>query len=194
MNQHIRGLFIDKIKSIYLWDIRGLLLLTILFSGIFSYVLYVGYIEIYNARLRIEYDHEITLKQEIINNFAIVKSLSLYESKMLELEELDQSLNEKLFYGDEVSSVIILINEVAGHSGLSITSINPEINSDKLKNNIESKHINVILEGDSASLNEFIYELVKLKKVMQISEMKINRIDDNKLDIHLILTIFQLVK
>lgn len=194
MNQKIKYLIINKLQFIYLWDIRILIVLTISFSSICSYALYKGYVSEYEMHLCIEQSDEYQLNEEVIQYSAIIESISLFKNKLIELDALDKSLNEKFFVNGDVSSIIVLLNEIIENSDLSIVTINAESDGEVLKNNIWFKPINISLQGSSKSLSNLIYELTKSKKIMQTNEMKITRVNDDMLDIHMVISIFYLRK
>lgn len=194
MNQNIRKLFTDKLSKIYLLDTKILGFFTLLFIVLFSYVLYKSYLSEYLIKLEVEQTEEINLKEDIVKSSIIIKSIPSFTSKLVELDILDKSLDEKLFASGEISLIMILFSGLVEDSGLNIVSIQPDSDGNVLKNNIWSKQINISLQGNAKSLSYFISELVTGQKIMQVSEMKVARVNDDLLDIHMVISIFYLRK
>lgn len=191
MNQKIRQLFFN---GVHLWNAKVLLFITISLSIISSYIIYRTYLFEYVVNLEIQRIEEDRLRVDINKSSIIVKNIPLFTAKLMELDKLDQLLNDKLFYSDDTPSMIILLSETIEASGLNIVSINPDSEDVFIKNNIWTKEFHILLQGDPKSLGDFIYELARLKKIIQINEMKVVRISESTLDINMIVSTFYLRK
>ncbi|MDD3265979.1 MAG: type 4a pilus biogenesis protein PilO [Burkholderiales bacterium] len=156
--------------------------------------MYKSYLSEYLIKLEVEQTEEINLKEDIVKSSIIIKSIPSFTSKLVELDILDKSLDEKLFASGEISLIMILFSGLVEDSGLNIVSIQPDSDGNVLKNNIWSKQINISLQGNAKSLSYFISELVTGQKIMQVSEMKVARVNDDLLDIHMVISIFYLRK
>lgn len=189
-----------KMKPIDQWSVRILILVSLLLTIIVSFLVYNNYTVEYNEKLDSLRLEENNLKQQVNDKYGLTKSVSAYQSKLNELSKLESTVNSQFPDSDEIPSVLIQLNEMAEQSDVAISNLLPSSNDEqvliessvKLSSDakILSKNFNITASSNFEDLIEFIYSVAKYPRVMQLKDIKINRVDDNKIDTVMTLTIF----
>lgn len=188
-----------KIRPIYLWDIKLLLLVAIIFTMMISFLIYNNYTVDYYLQLDNLKIEENTLKQEVKEKYGLTKSVSEYTNQISQLTQIESIVNSRFPDRDEIPSVLIQVNEMAEQSNVAISSLIPNNNdrvftesSLQLPSDIRivAKDFNISATSDFNDFVNFVYGIASYPRVMQIRDVRINRIDDNKVSIDMVLTIF----
>lgn len=188
-----------KIRPIYLWDIKLLLLVAILFTMMISFLIYNNYTVDYHLQLDNLKIEENTLKQEVKEKYGLTKSVSEYTNRISQLTQIESIVNSRFPDRDEIPSVLIQVNEMAEQSNVAISSLIPNNNdrvftesSLQLPSDIRivAKDFNISATSNFNDFVNFIYGIASYPRVMQIRDVRINRIDDNKVSMDMVLTIF----
>lgn len=188
-----------KIRPIYLWDIKLLLFVAMLFTMMVSFLIYNNYTIDYHLQLDNLKIEENTLKQEVKDKYALTKSVSEYTNRISQLTLVESVVNSRFPDRDEIPSVLIQVNEMAEQSNVAISSLIPN-NNDRIFTEsslqlprdirIIAKDFNISATSSFNDFVKFIYGIASYPRVMQIRDVRINRIDDNKVSIDMVLTIF----
>ena len=188
-----------KIRPIYLWDIKLLLLVAILFTMMISFLIYNNYTVDYHLQLDNLKIEENTLKQEVKEKYGLTKSVSEYTNRISQLTQIESIVNSRFPDRDEIPSVLIQVNEMAEQSNVAISSLIPNNNdrvftesSLQLPSDIRivAKDFNISATSNFNDFVNFVYGIASYPRVMQIRDVRINRIDDNKVSMDMVLTIF----
>lgn len=188
-----------KIRPIYLWDIKLLLLVAIIFTMMISFLIYNNYTVDYYLQLDNLKIEENTLKQEVKEKYGLTKSVSEYTNQISQLTQIESIVNSRFPDRDEIPSVLIQVNEMAEQSNVAISSLIPNNNdrvftesSLQLPSDIRivAKDFNISATSNFNDFVNFIYGIASYPRVMQIRDVRINRIDDNKVSMDMVLTIF----
>lgn len=188
-----------KIRPIYLWDIKLLLLVAIIFTMMTSFLIYNNYTVDYHLQLDNLKIEENTLKQEVKEKYGLTKSVSEYTNRISQLTQIESIVNSRFPDRDEIPSVLIQVNEMAEQSNVAISSLIPNNNdwvftesSLQLPSDIRivAKDFNISATSNFNDFVNFVYGIASYPRVMQIRDVRINRIDDNKVSMDMVLTIF----
>lgn len=189
-----------KIKPIYLWNIYILLAFALILALGFSFLVYNNYTVEHYEKLNTIRLEEVDLKAKLVEKHALVKSVPLYVEKINELNQLESSVNKEFPDSDEIPNMLIQINQMAEDKDVAISNILPSVGEKYLTDSdvndasggvkILTKTFNLTASSAPDDFIDFVYELAKYPRVIQVRDVKINRVDDNKVDISMILTIF----
>lgn len=189
-----------KMKPIDQWSVRILILVSILLTIIVSFLVYNNYTIEYNEKLDNLRTEENNLKQQVNDKYSLTKSVAAYQSKLNELSKIESTVNSQFPDSDEIPSVLIQLNEMAEQSDVAISNLLPSSNDEQLvvessvkvssDTKILYKNFNITASSNFEDLIEFIYSVAKYPRVMQLKDIKINRVDDDKIDTVMTLTIF----
>lgn len=188
-----------KMKPIYLWDIKLLLLVALLFTMVISFLIYNNYTVDYHLQLDGLKTEEVRLKQEVVDKYSLTKSISEYTKRTEQLAQIESVVNNRFPDKDELPSVLIQVNEMAEQSNVAISSLLPSSNERvfnesglQLPQNtkIIAKDFNISSTANFNDFVNFVYAVASYPRVMQIRDVRTNRIDDNKISIDMVLTIF----
>ena len=163
-----------------------------------AYLIYANFTIKQSQTLAKLAEEEVFLKNELVVNYQLLKSVPLYEAKIPELERLESSVEQQFPSSDELPNLLIQINQLAEDSDVSILSFTPmnqgnpanaTVNTDKdVKISTESFSLN--LTANYPDFVKLIYAIAKLPRVIEVDDVKISRLDDKKVSVTLRITIF----
>lgn len=196
MYREIFDKLIYRISLIYKLNLNILILLMLVISIFFGGIIYINYTRLVEEELFLLQSEELSLKQSIAKKYEFKKSVGLFINQYPTLLQLEKQIDIR--FNQDNSSTISLIHNLVQSSGLVINNIVSDLqineynqsNSHKIE--IITKQLNLQLVGSYSELNDFMVKLSILKQLIQIKELKINRVDDDKLDISIVIIAFYL--
>ncbi len=192
-NKNIRQI---KITPIYLWRPVILLPLLVFILILVTYLIYNNYTVDQANRLRNLVLEEDKLKSELSLKYGQVKSVPLFINKMKDLRQLESQVSQRFPNSEELSLVLIQINQVAEDTNVNITSFSPK-NLNKVElvggnktGNIMTETYNLNLSANYIDFVNFIFQLSKLARLTEVTNVNMARVDDNKINVNLDIKIF----
>ena len=192
-NKNIRQL---KITPIYLWRPVILLPLLVFILILVTYLIYNNYTVDQANRLRNLALEEDKLKSELSLKYGQVKSVPLFINKMKDLGQLESQVSQRFPNTEELSLVLIQINQVAEDTNVNITNFSPK-NLNKVElvggnktGNIMTETYNLNLNANYIDFVNFIFQLSKLARLTEVTNVNMARVDDNKINVNLDIKIF----
>lgn len=188
-----------KIKPVYQWSMPLLLVSSLILVVILSFLVYnnltVDYYEKYSSLQ----NEENNLKQQIYEKHSSIKKVPIYLAKMAELDLLESTVNKQFPDDDEIPNMLIQINQMAEQSNVAILNMLPSVEEKLLsestpnstdQNKIWSKSFSVMANSSTEGFVKFLYAIAKYPRVLQVSDVKIQRVDDNSINVAMMITIF----
>ncbi len=186
-----------KLKPFYLWNVATILPIILLVTLLFSYLIYNNYTVEQTDKLNQLIQEELTLKEDLKDKYILVKSIPLYQNKIKELVQLEKVVDLQFPSSDATPDLLIQINQLAEDSNVTISSFVPSVqdsagpkgmllSSVKMK----TKSFNLTATGNYNDFTNFIFLLAQFPRVLKVDDVHLNRIDENKIGITLLITIF----
>lgn len=186
-----------KIKPFYLWRLAVIVPIIIFITLSLSYIIYNNYTVEQADKLNQLTKDELVLKGDLKDKYILVKNIPLYQAKIKELSQLEQRVNLQFPSSDAIPDLLIQINQLAENSNVTISSFVPKIqenvgpkgmllSSVKMK----TKSFNLTATANYIDFTNFIFLLAQFPRVLKVDDVHLNRIDENKIGITLLITIF----
>lgn len=175
---------------LYLWRIRLLIPGLIVLMFLLSLLIYNNF-TINQVNRLLELEHiEQELKDNLVKNYAQVKNVPAYQARFNELRGLESVINAKFPSSNEISSLLIQINQVAEDSNVSIANFTPkdtkEINltaNNSGKDKIMSQEFSIVANARYLNFVDFIFRIARLPRVIAIQNIRLSRMDNNTVNV-----------
>lgn len=188
-----------KIKPIYQWSVSILMLFSLILIIVLSFLIYNNVTVDYYDKLTSLQSEEGNLKQQILEKHSSIKKIPIYLAKTSELDRLESTVNQQFPDDDEIPNMLIQINQMAEQSNVAILNMLPSVeekilsestpnSSDQSK--IWSKSFTVVTTSSTEGFVKFIYAIAKYQRVLQVSDVKVQRATDDSINAAMIITIF----
>ena len=178
------------VLPLYLWQLKIFVPILVLVMLLLSALIYNNFTVSQAQKLAELRNLEHELKDNLIKNYGQVKNVPAYQAKFAELTSIESQINSRFPSSDEVSSLLIQINQVAEDSNISITSFTPkemkEVNlsgSSFQQKKIMSETFIIVANAKYLNFADFIYRLAKLSRVIDVQNLHLSRIDDNTINV-----------
>lgn len=184
------------ILPIYLWQLRIFIPVILVLMLLLSALIYNNFTIDQVKRLDVLQSSEVELKANLIRNFGQVKNVPLYQAKMPELIQLESDVGSRFPSSDEISSLLIQINQIAEDSNVNIINFTPkETKEINLNGAVANKKImaeTFIISANAKYLNfvDFIFRVARLSRVVDVVNIRISRVDNNNVSANFEIKIF----
>lgn len=186
-----------KIKPFYLWKLSVTVPIIIFITLSLSYIIYNNYTVEQTDKLNQLIKEELVLKDDLKEKYILVKNIPLYQVKIKDLTQLEQMVNLQFPSSDAIPDLLIQINQLAENSNVTISSFVPKIQENAEPKGIllssvkmKTKSFNLTATANYIDFTNFIFSLAQFPRVLKIDDVHLNRIDDSKIGITLMITIF----
>lgn len=175
---------------LYLWQLKLFIPALVIIMLILSVLIYNNFTVSQVQKLTELENLEHELKDNLTKNYGQVKNVPLYQAKFVELKSLESEVNSKFPASDEISSLLVQINQVAEDSNVRITSFTPrdmkEVNltgSDSQKKKIMSETFVIVANAKYLNFIDFIYRIARLSRVVDVQNIHLSRADDSIINV-----------
>ncbi len=179
------------------------------FSTMLTYLLYNNYtIEQQHKYTDLKYK-EVSLRKQISEKFIGFRSLSLYESAMLDLVYLESAIDEYLPHSDQLPKVLVVINQMAIDTHVLIISFIPEVAPPEMpkqqvkprmsanREDIAQKNGKIMsllyhmqLRASYPDFVKFVYKVAQLRQVVVLTNIHMQKAEADSLRIACDLVVF----
>lgn len=177
-----------EILPLYLWQLKifiPILLITVL---LLTLLIYNNFTINQVQKLAELENMEVGLKETLTKNYAQVKNVPAYKAKLLELRDLESQINSRFPSSDEISALLIQINQVAEDSDVTITNFIPKetkevnlIGNVSGKNKIMSETFTIIANSRYLNFLDFVVRIARLSRVIDFQTITISRMDNDSI-------------
>lgn len=186
-------------RQFYLWDVKVLLAIALVLCTCISYLIYNNLMDEPVADLSGLHSEEQQLKQSLKEQYGLIRVLPQYEEKVAELDKVEALVYKQFPDDDETPNMLVQINQLAELSGVSINSLLPNAQDTVYtESGIDIPKDSTIwtksftLNGSSNMMNliSFTYKIAEYPRVIQLDNVSIDRVDNDKVNFVMTVSIF----
>jgi len=185
-----------NIAPLYLWRMQIFIPLIIVFMLLLSMLIYNNFTIEQATHLDLLKQNEMELKANLARNYSQVKNVPVYKAKMPELARLESDINSRFPTSEEISSLLIQINQVAEDSNVSIVSFTPKetkevnLNGNNVDKKIMAETFSIVANSRYLNFVDFMFRVAKLSRIVDVQNIHISRVDNNSISANLEIKIF----